>query len=160
MASKPFWETKSLLQMTVREWESLCDGCGLCCLVRFEDEDTGEVVPTRVHCQLFDEHACSCKDYVNRRKTVPDCVKLTPYNIDQLSWMPLSCAYRRLHEGKPLPLWHPLVTGDPESVHRAGVSIRGQTFSEDLLADPEDALDHIANDLLRDKSNDPLPDED
>jgi uncharacterized cysteine cluster protein YcgN (CxxCxxCC family) len=160
MASKPFWETKSLLQMTVREWESLCDGCGLCCLVRFEDEDTGDIVPTRVHCQLFDEHACSCKDYVNRRKTVPDCVKLTPYNIDQLGWMPLSCAYRRLHEGKTLPQWHPLVTGDPDSVHKAGVSVRNQTISEASLARPEDALDFVATDLMEDRGDDAYdPDE-
>jgi uncharacterized cysteine cluster protein YcgN (CxxCxxCC family) len=154
--SKPFWETKCLRQMTVPEWESLCDGCGLCCLVRFEDEETGEVIPTRVHCRLFDGDLCRCSDYADRRKTVPECIKLTPYNIEGLEWMPPSCAYRRLHEGKPLPLWHPLMTGDPESVHEAGVSVRGQTFSEDLLADPEDALDHVAYDLLRDKSEDPV----
>ena len=152
--SKPFWEAKRLEQMTVQEWESLCDGCGLCCLVRFEDEDTGEIVPTRVHCQLFDEHLCRCKDYPNRKKTVPDCIKLTPWNIEDLEWMPPSCAYRRLHEDKPLPLWHPLITGDPESVHRAGVSIRGQTISESALADDEDALDFTAWDLARDKSDD------
>ena len=151
-AQKPFWQTKSLEQMTVREWESLCDGCGLCCLIRFEDEESGEIIPTRAACRLFDDGACRCSDYANRKAQVPDCVKLTPYNIEDLPWMPLSCAYRRLHEGKPLPLWHPLITGDPESVHRAGVSVRGQTISEATLAEPEDAIDYSAHDLLRDKS--------
>lgn len=157
--TRPFWETKTLEQMTVREWESLCDGCGLCCLVRFEDEETGEIIPTRVHCRLFDAEACRCSDYANRKVHVPECIKLTPHNIEGLEWMPPSCAYRRLHEGKTLPHWHPLITGDPESVHRAGVGVRGQTFSEDLLGDPEDALDHVAYDLLRDKSDDPLPED-
>jgi uncharacterized cysteine cluster protein YcgN (CxxCxxCC family) len=147
-AGKPFWETKRLHEMTVREWESLCDGCGLCCLIRFEDEETGEVIPTRVSCQLLDAHACRCKDYANRREYVPDCIKLTPYNIDDLMWMPRSCAYRRLHEGKPLPAWHPLLTGDPESVHAAGVSVRGQVVSEAALEEPEDALDFQAPDLM------------
>ena len=154
MATRPFWETKSLEQMTVREWESLCDGCGLCCLIRFEDERSDQIIPTRVHCRLFDSQKCACSDYADRQKTVPDCIKLTPYNIETLPWMPLSCAYRRLDEGKPLPSWHPLVTGDPESVHRAGVSIRGQTISEATLADEEDALDFKAYDLMRDKSDD------
>jgi uncharacterized cysteine cluster protein YcgN (CxxCxxCC family) len=148
MAGEPFWRRKTLAQMTAQEWESLCDGCGLCCLVRFEEEDTGEVIPTRVHCKLFDAQACTCVDYANRREHVPDCVKLTPGNISQLPWMPKSCAYRRLHEGRDLPDWHPLVTGDPESVHRAGVSVRGQTISETALADPEDALDFAAWDLI------------
>jgi uncharacterized cysteine cluster protein YcgN (CxxCxxCC family) len=153
IAQKPFWRTKSLEQMTVREWESLCDGCGLCCLIRFEDEETGEIIPTRVACKLFDDDACRCSNYAERKTHVPDCIKLTPYNIEDLQWMPLSCAYRRLHEGKPLPLWHPLITGDPDSVHRAGVSVRGQTVSEAVLADPEDALDYVAEDLMRDRSD-------
>jgi uncharacterized cysteine cluster protein YcgN (CxxCxxCC family) len=156
MPTKPFWETKTLAQMTVKEWESLCDGCGLCCLVRFEDEATGDVVPTRVACKLLDIGACRCTDYANRQKYVPDCVKLTPHNLDKLYWMPKSCAYRRLNEGRDLPHWHPLITGDPESVHRAGVSIRGQVISETELAEPEDALDYEAPDLLRDKSDDPF----
>jgi len=154
MDERPFWERKSLAEMTGEEWESLCDGCGLCCLVRFEDELTGEVMPTRVHCRLFDAHACRCTDYENRKAQVPDCVKLQPGNIDALHWMPRSCAYRRLNEGKPLPRWHPLITGDPESVHAAGVSVRGQTISETVLADPEDALEFEAPDLLVDRSDD------
>ncbi len=152
-STRPFWEYKRLEQMTVPEWESLCDGCGLCCLVRFEDEETEEVIPTRVHCKLFDSERCTCKDYPNRKDYVPDCIKLTPYNIEDLQWMPPSCAYRRLHEGKTLPAWHPLVTGDPESVHKAGVSVRGQTVTEEALDDPEDALDFAAWDLNRDKGD-------
>lgn len=155
MSKRPFWETKSLEQMTVQEWESLCDGCGLCCLVRFEDEDTEEVVPTRVHCRLFDGDLCRCTDYANRKRHVPDCIKLTPGNIEALRWMPRSCAYRRLNEGKPLPAWHPLITGDPDSVHRAGVSIRHQTINEDDLAEPEDALQYAAWDLDEDKGDEP-----
>ena len=143
-ATKPFWQTKRLDQMTREEWESLCDGCGLCCLVRFEDEDTGEIIPTRVHCRLFDAERCTCSDYANRRDQVPDCIKLTPWNIEALEWMPKSCAYRRIHEGRPLAAWHPLVSGDPQSVHEAGVSVRGQTVSELALKEPEDALDFEA----------------
>ncbi len=151
---KPFWQTKSLEQMTAQEWESLCDGCGLCCLIRFEDEDSGQVIPTRVHCRLFDSNTCACSNYAERKAHVPDCVKLTPGNIAKLPWMPLSCAYRRLHEGKDLPAWHPLVTGDPESVHDAGVSIRGETFSEDELEDLEDAWTYAAWDLMEARSGD------
>lgn len=153
MAPKPFWRTKSLGEMTIAEWESLCDGCGLCCLVRFEDEDTGEITPTWVSCKLFDSATCRCSDYAERHRHVPDCIKLTPGNIEALQWMPLSCAYRRLHEGKDLPSWHPLVTGDPESVHAAGVSVRGLTVNEATLDDPDDALDYSAPELLADRSD-------
>ena len=155
MRTRPFWEYKRLEQMNVAEWEALCDGCGLCCLVRFEDEESGEVVPTRVHCKLFDSGACRCVDYEARKEHVPDCIKLTPHNIDDLMWMPASCAYRRIHEGKGLPAWHPLVTGDPESVHKAGISVRGQTISEAALADAEDALDFSAWDLTEDRGDEP-----
>ena len=151
MPGEPFWKRKRLDEMTAAEWESLCDGCGLCCLVRFEDEDTGEIIPTRVHCKLFNPQTCTCTDYANRKRHVPDCIKLTPGNIEALEWMPKSCAYRRLYEGRDLAPWHPLVSGDPESVHRAGVSVRGQTVNEDALADPEDALDFAAEDLLEER---------
>ncbi len=154
MTDRPFWEAKSLAEMSPAEWESLCDGCGLCCLVRFEDEVTGEIIPTRVHCKLFDPYLCRCGDYENRKASVPECIKLTPGNIDDLAWMPRSCAYRRLNESKPLPRWHPLITGDPESTHKAGVSVRGQTISESALDDPEDALDFEAPDLSVDRSGD------
>ena len=151
---KPWWETTPLAEMTAAEWESLCDGCGLCCLVRFEDEDTGEVIPTRVHCKLFDPNACRCIDYENRKAHVPDCIQLTPWNIEALEWMPASCAYRRINEGRGLASWHPLVSGDPESVHTAGVSIRGQTISEAILKNPEDALDFEAADLAVERGGD------
>ena len=152
MATRPFWEIKTLAQMTPREWESLCDGCGLCCLIRLEDEDTGEITPTRVACALFDDRTCRCTNYADRHSYVTDCIKLTPGNIAELPWMPLSCAYRRLHEGKSLPHWHPLITGDPESVHKAGVSVRGQTTNEDDLDDLDDAIAYMAPDLMTDRS--------
>lgn len=152
--TEPFWKTKSLTQMSAQEWESLCDGCGLCCVIRFEDEVSGDIIPTRVHCKLFDSTACACSNYVERKFHVPDCIKLTPHNIEALEWMPKSCAYRRLHEGKDLPRWHPLVTGDPESVHAAGVSVRGKTIDETSLADPEDAIDFEAPEWLEDQSGD------
>lgn len=151
---KPWWETKPLADMSATEWESLCDGCGLCCLVRFEDEDTGEVIPTRVSCKLFDDGACRCTDYENRKDHVPDCIQLTPWNIEALAWMPKSCGYRRIHEGRGLAWWHPLVSGDRETVHTAGVSIRGQTISETVLREPEDALDFEAPDLVAERGVD------
>ena len=154
MTDLPFWRRKSLAEMSDSEWESLCDGCGLCCLVRFEDEDTGQITPTRAACRLFDDAACRCTRYATRRKSVPECIKLTPGNVGRLSWMPQSCAYRRLHEGKALPAWHPLISGRAESVHEAGASVRGRTFSEDLLDDPEDALLHAEPEFLRDRSGD------
>ncbi len=157
IAEKPFWEAKTLDEMSSAEWESLCDGCGLCCLIRFEDEDSGEIIPTRVSCKLFDGSACRCSDYANRHATVPDCIKLTPQNIEGLQWMPASCAYRRLHEGKTLPAWHPLVTGDPDSPHKAGVSVKGQTVNEKILHYEEDALDFPAEDLAEDRGDDPYP---
>jgi uncharacterized protein len=153
MDETPFWRRKTLAEMTPAEWESLCDGCGLCCVIRLEDDETGEVTPTRVSCRLLDAHTCRCTDYADRHRTVPDCIKLTPGNIRDLPWMPRSCAYRRLYEGKDLPSWHPLVTGDPESVHRAGVSVRGQTINEMCLDDPDDAVDFLAPDWLVDRSD-------
>ncbi len=147
---KPFWERKTLAQMSREEWESLCDGCGRCCLIRFEDEDTGEVVPTRVACRLLDAETCRCTRYVRRKRYVPDCVKLTPQNVSELTWMPPSCAYRRLYEGRGLASWHPLISGDPLSVERAGISMKRQTISESALRRPEDAIDYEAPDLMHD----------
>jgi uncharacterized cysteine cluster protein YcgN (CxxCxxCC family) len=152
--TRPFWETTPLERMTREQWESLCDGCGLCCLIRFEDVDSGEVIPTRVHCRLLDAATCSCSNYPGRKREVPDCISLTPALIPRLGWMPKSCAYRRLHEGRGLADWHPLISGDPESVHRAGVSVRGQTISESELEHEDDMVDHAAPDLLAERGLD------
>ncbi|MEO9685246.1 MAG: YcgN family cysteine cluster protein [Tateyamaria sp.] len=138
-----FWEKKSLAQMNDAEWEALCDGCGKCCLNKLEDEDSGEVALTRVACRLLDDASCRCAHYDNRHQFVPDCIVLKPSNIEShLYWMPQTCAYRLLHEGKPLAEWHPLVSGSPETVHEAGVSMRDQTVSEYDVAD-DDWEDHI-----------------
>lgn len=132
--SEPFWRTKSLEEMSTREWESLCDGCGRCCLNKLEDWDTGEIVFTNVGCTLFDEKTCRCRNYEERAEIVPDCVSLTPEAVRQLSWLPATCAYRRLAEGRDLAWWHPLVSGDPQTVHRAGISVRGRVVCEDDIA--------------------------
>ncbi len=126
-----FWDKKPLQKLSPREWEALCDGCGKCCLNKLEDEDTGEVALTRVACRLLDDQSCQCAHYETRHSFIPECIVLKPENLDTHAyWMPQTCAYRRLWEGNPLPDWHPLVTGDPDSVHRAGVSVRGMTVSE------------------------------
>jgi len=127
---KPFWEAKRLEQMTDAEWESLCDGCGRCCLHKLRDDVTEALSFTNVACHLLDLNTCACGDYARRRDKVPDCVSLTPALLDEVDWLPPSCAYRRLSEGRPLAWWHPLVSGDPESVHIAGVSTRGRAISE------------------------------
>ncbi|HVZ98785.1 MAG TPA: YcgN family cysteine cluster protein [Caulobacterales bacterium] len=133
---QPFWKTKSLAEMNDAEWESLCDGCGKCCLVGLEDEDTGEIYLTDVACKLFDSGACRCGDYANRQKLVHDCVKLTPENVPELNWLPKTCAYRLVAQGRELFWWHPLVSGDPETVHQARVSVRGKTRPEGRLKIP------------------------
>lgn len=138
-----FWERFALKRLTGPEWEALCDGCGKCCLNKLEDADTGEVAYTRVACRLFDDATCRCAHYEARKQLVPECVVLTPNNIGDITyWMPSTCAYRRLHEGKPLPDWHPLLTGDPESVHAAGASMRGRTLAE-IEVPVEDWEDHL-----------------
>ncbi|MDB5562351.1 MAG: YcgN family cysteine cluster protein [Hyphomicrobiales bacterium] len=125
-----FWDEKPLSEMSQTEWESLCDGCGRCCLVKLEDDDSGEIITSDVRCQLLDGDTCRCTDYPNRQKKVPDCIKLTPENVATIKWIPTTCAYRRLAEGRGLAWWHPLISGDPETVVAAGVSVRGRTFDE------------------------------
>jgi uncharacterized cysteine cluster protein YcgN (CxxCxxCC family) len=116
--------------MTDAEWESLCDGCGRCCLHKLRDDVTEALSFTNVACHLLDLGTCACGDYQRRQQQVPDCVQLTPDALDEIDWLPPSCAYRRLQEGRGLAWWHPLVSGDPESVHSAGVSVRGKAVSE------------------------------
>ena len=142
MAEQPFWRRKTLAEMTRGEWESLCDGCARCCLDKLEDGDTGEISYTEVACRLLDLGTCRCTDYANRKRFVPDCVVLTPRMVARLTWLPSSCAYRLISEGRDLEWWHPLVSGDPETVHRAGVSVRGRAVPEALAGDLEDHIVH------------------
>ena len=141
---KPFWKSKSLAEMTRQEWESLCDGCARCCLVKLEDEADGSIHYTNVVCDLLDLESCRCTRYVTRSQLVPECVVVTPDVLDQLHWMPSTCAYRLLWEGKPLPDWHPLVSGDPNSVHLAGISVRGRVYMQNEI-DEANLQDYVVN---------------
>jgi uncharacterized cysteine cluster protein YcgN (CxxCxxCC family) len=137
-----FWKTKTLCEMTREEWESLCDGCGRCCLHKLEDIDTGLFYYTNVACRLLDTSSCRCRKYAERKHIVADCLDLSQSGDEQFDWLPASCAYRRLHHGQLLSWWHPLVSGDPETVHTAGISVRGRTVAEQQVS--HDQLeDHI-----------------
>jgi uncharacterized protein len=138
----PFWR-KPLEALSGPEWESLCDGCGRCCLVKLEDEDTGETYYTDVPCRLLDATTCRCSDYPGRQTQVPDCVRLTPAAVRAITWLPPTCAYRLVREGRDLPWWHPLVSGRPETVVEAGVSVRGKLGPHETDVLPENLPGHI-----------------
>lgn len=141
---KPFWKTKALEELSAAEWESLCDGCGKCCMSKLEDEDTGDIYWTSVACRMFDAGTCRCSDYSNRLSQVSDCVGLTPQNVRTISWLPGTCAYRLVAEGRDLYWWHRLLSGSAETVHEAGVSMRGRVCaSESDLREPEDYFDYV-----------------
>ncbi len=127
---EPFWKTKRLAEMSAEEWESLCDGCGRCCLHKLRHEGSGALSFTNVACHLLDLGTARCSDYRHRRRRVPDCETLTAQSLRDIDWLPPTCAYRRLHEGKDLAWWHPLVSGRAETVHEAGISVRGRAVSE------------------------------
>jgi uncharacterized cysteine cluster protein YcgN (CxxCxxCC family) len=127
---EPYWERKTLAEMSREEWEGLCDGCGRCCLHKLEEEESGHLAYTAVACRLLDTRTGQCSDYPRRQDKVPDCLVLDPGRVSEFVWLPQSCAYRRLAEGRGLASWHPLVSGDPETVHRAGISVGGRVVSE------------------------------
>ena len=135
-----FWKKKSFNQMSEDEWEALCDGCGKCCLHKLEDEDNGEIFYTEVACRLLDIKTCRCMKYSARKKLVPDCVILKPENVDPFNWLPKTCAYRLLSEGKDLYNWHPLLSGSQNSIHEAGISVKGKVISERSAGDLQDHI--------------------
>lgn len=137
--AEAWWNLRTLDELSRDQWEQLCDGCGQCCLHTLQDDDSGEYVHTSVHCRYLDPTSCRCTDYPGRLHNVPDCVALDPASAAGFDWLPQTCAYRLRAAGQPLPAWHPLETGDPTSVHRAGVSVRGRVISEEFV--PEDHLD-------------------
>ncbi|MBO0732996.1 MAG: YcgN family cysteine cluster protein [Methylocapsa sp.] len=139
----PFWKQKTLEELTHEEWESLCDGCGRCCLVKLEDEHTGKVYFTDIGCKLFDAGNCRCSDYARRQRRVRDCIRLTAAKVRVLGWLPSTCAYRLVAEGRDLFWWHPLVSGSKESVHEAGVSVKGRVIASEKEVEPADYPRHI-----------------
>jgi uncharacterized protein len=141
----PFWRAKSLEAMSAAEWESLCDGCARCCLVKLEDEETGVIEHTDVGCTLLDGSACRCRDYEHRQRRVPDCVRLTPEAVRALPWLPPTCAYRLLAEGRDLYWWHPLVSGDATTVHKAGISVRDRVSGPEEDFSLEELLERVVD---------------
>jgi len=128
-----FWETKNLIDMNENEWESLCDKCGKCCVIKLEDFDTQQVHYTNVSCKLLCEKSASCKDYENRKSIVPDCIILSPDNLKDLKWMPETCAYKLLNEGKNLPYWHPLLSGNDKEIVKSGNSVKNRVTNENEI---------------------------
>lgn len=147
----PFWKSKGLDDMSPQEWESLCDGCGRCCLLKLEDEDSGQIYLTRLACALLDLGTCRCSDYPNRFERMPDCLSINPESVRRLDWLPMTCAYRLVGEGRDLYWWHPLVSGDPDTVHQAGISVRGWTKSEAKVK-PENVARYIIDDFKADEA--------
>ena len=144
---KNFWKKHQLGDLTKPEWEALCDGCGRCCLLKLENDD-GDIAYTNVACRLFDSDTCSCGQYALRKQMVAGCVVLTPENIDRIAyWMPDTCSYRLLYQGDDLPAWHPLISGRQDTVHEAGISMRGKVFAE-YEVDEEDLDDHIIEGII------------
>ena len=141
-APLPFWQTKTLTEMSAQEWESLCDGCGKCCLHKLEDEDTGHIHLTMVACRLLDLDSCRCAHYAERQTLVPACVRVRPDNLEALG-LPSSCSYRLIAEGRELPTWHHLVSGDRDAIHAAGASVQRWAISERDVAEPEDLEDYV-----------------
>jgi uncharacterized protein len=139
-----WWNEKPLADLSQTQWDALCDGCGKCCLHKLEDEFSGKRFYTRIRCRLLDEQSCRCSQYQRRTELVPDCINLGADITQALDWLPVTCAYRLRADNKPLAEWHPLVSGDPESVHRAGVSIRGRSISEEFVH-PDGYDEHIVN---------------
>ncbi|WP_082652547.1 YcgN family cysteine cluster protein [Aureimonas sp. AU12] len=144
MSNSPFWKRKTLEEMSPAEWESLCDGCGRCCLNKLEDWDTGEIIWTDLACKLLDGQSCRCSDYEDRHATIPDCVSLDPPTVRTIGWLPPTCGYRLVAERRDLYWWHHLLSGDPDTVHQAGISARGRTISEEGF-ELEDYEDHLAS---------------
>ncbi len=142
MTTDPSWKTTALEEMSDDQWESLCDGCGRCCLNKLEDWDTGEIAWTNVACKLLNSETCRCRDYDQRQAEVPECINLTPKSVHELTWLPPTCGYRLIAEGRDLYWWHHLVSGDPDTVHLAGVSVRGRIVAEAGM-EPEDYERHI-----------------
>lgn len=144
-----YWETVPLEAMDQAQWEALCDGCGKCCMAKLIDEDTDNIVFTTVACRLFDADTCRCSDYHNRQQKVHDCVQLTPDNVHEIEWLPQTCAYRLVAEGRPLYDWHPLISGNPRTVHQASVSMRGRvTAHEQDMEQDTDYLNHLVDGRL------------
>ncbi|MDX6806554.1 YcgN family cysteine cluster protein [Terrihabitans sp. PJ23] len=143
IVAEPYWKTKTLEEMSSEEWEALCDGCGRCCLVKLEDEDSGEIAYTDVGCTLLDGNTCGCRNYPERQTLVPECVRLTPDVVRGLRWLPSTCAYRLVAKGADLPGWHPLKSGTPDSVHEAGISVRGRVSASEDGVSIEEILERI-----------------